>query len=99
MKWLRISLFASLLLLALAAPALAAGQVRPQGQGAYLYGTPPRYQIFYAPKPYGGLIMVDTKDGSSYQRVIVNTKKGIEIRWLKLKQVDGIPAGETILWN
>lgn len=98
MKWLCLTL-AALLLLAFSVPALAAGQVRPQGQGAYLYGTPPRYQIFYAPKPYGGLIMVDTKTGTSFQRVIVNTKKGIEIRWLKLKQVESIPAGETILWN
>ena len=98
MKWL-CSTLAALLLLAMSIPVLAAGQVRPQGQGAYLYGTPPRYQIFYAPKPYGGLIMVDTKTGTSFQRVIVNTKKGIEIRWLKLKQVENIPAGETILWN
>ena len=82
-----------------ALPALAAGPIKSQSSGAYLYGTPPRYQIFYAPKPYGGLIMVDTKTGASWQRVIVNTPKGIEIRWLKLKQVESIPAGETILWN
>lgn len=98
MKWLMLTL-AALLMLTLAAPVLAAPPVKAQGQGNYLYGTPPRFQIFFAPKPYGGPIMVDTQTGMSFQRVIVNTPKGIAIRWLKLKQVDSIPDGQTIMWN
>ena len=64
-----------------------------------MYGAPPRFQIFTAPNPYGGLLMLDTQTGTSYQRVIVNTPQGIEIRWLKLKMIESIPGGQTILWH
>lgn len=88
-----------LMLLCLVAPVWAAGPMPDQGKAKYLYGTPPRFQIFTAPNPYGGLLMLDTQTGVSYQRVIVNTPQGIEIRWLKLKTIESIPPGQTILWN
>ncbi len=87
-------------LLALASPALAAPpSVTPQGSALSLYSPAPRFQIFQAPRPYGGMIMVDTKTGESWQRVIVNTPKGIQIRWWKLPRVTDIPEGQTILWD
>lgn len=99
----RITL-ASLLLLALlicTAPALAAPPgVTPQGGALSLYSPPPRYQIFQAPKPYGGMLMMDTQTGKSWQRVIVNTPQGIRIRWVELPRMEKFPTGnETILWN
>ncbi|MCB2192092.1 MAG: hypothetical protein KQI62_11035 [Deltaproteobacteria bacterium] len=98
------AMFACLLLLALlacAVPAMAAPPgVTPQGDALSLYSPPPRYQIFQAPKPYGGMLMVDTKSGKSWQRVIVNTPQGIRIRWVELPRVEKFPSGnETILWN
>lgn len=96
---LSVVVLALALLFCLTMPALAEAPVPGAGQGAYLYGTPPRYQIFFAPKPYGGLLMVDTKTGVSWQRIIVNSAKGVEIRWLKLRQVESVPQNESILWN
>ncbi|MCB2226527.1 MAG: hypothetical protein KQH53_07590 [Desulfarculaceae bacterium] len=94
---------ALILVLALltAAPALAAPpSVTPQGSALSLYSPAPRFQIFQAPRPYGGMLMVDTKTGQSWQRVIVNTPQGIQIRWVELKRVDKFPTGnETILWD
>jgi len=91
---------ALLSLLVMATPALAAPpSVTPQGGALSLYSPAPRYQIFQAPRPYGGMIMVDTKTGESWQRVIVNTPKGIQIRWWKLPRVTDIPEGQTILWD
>ncbi|MCF8031551.1 MAG: hypothetical protein K9K66_01845 [Desulfarculaceae bacterium] len=96
----RIFSLALLLALLAAAPALAAPPVvTPQGGALSLYSPAPRYQIFQAPRPYGGMLMMDTKTGQSWQRIIVNTPQGIQIRWLKLPQVEGINEGETILWN
>jgi hypothetical protein len=96
--------FACFILLALltcAAPAMAAPpQVAPQGGAVSLYSPPPRYQVFEAPKPYGGMLMVDTQSGKSWQRIIVNTPQGIRIRWFELPRVDKFPMGdETIMWN
>jgi hypothetical protein len=80
--------------LLLAAPAAA----QTAKQGAAWSCPPARFQIFEAPKPYGGLLMVDTQTGESWQRIIVNTKQGIAIRWMKLER-GGPGPGETILWN
>jgi hypothetical protein len=92
-KAMLMMLLAGLLLLA--APAAAA----PAKQGFAGWSCPPpRFQIFEAPKPYGGLLMVDTQSGESWQRIIVNTKDGISIRWMKLER-GGPGPGETILWN
>lgn len=94
-----ISLSLALLMtLALALPVFARAQQMPQGAGGWCNCPPPRFQIFTAPKPYGGLLMVDTKTGDSFQRIIVNTPKGIEIRWLKL-EVKSLQKGESVLWN
>lgn len=89
-----------LMLLALAAaPAWAQRPPRPAQPSypnAYVY--PPRFQIYEAPRPYGGLVMLDTQTGETYQRVVVNTPHGIAIRWIK---TDKTPPkkGETILWQ
>ncbi|BEQ14974.1 hypothetical protein [Desulfoferula mesophila] len=93
--------FILLALLACAAPAMAAPpQAVPQGGAVSLYSPPPRYQIFEAPKPYGGMLMVDTQSGKSWQRIIVNTPQGIRIRWVELPRVDKFPTGnESIMWN
>ena len=64
-----------------------------------VYTQPPRFQIFTAPHPYGGLLMVDTKTGESWQRVIINTPKGISIRWMKLTKDEPFKKDETILWR
>ncbi len=64
----------------------------------YLVGEAPRFQIYEAPRPYGGLLMVDTKTGETWQRIIVTTPQGIAIRWLKLER-QGLQPGETILWD
>ncbi|MCA1905942.1 MAG: hypothetical protein LDL11_05050 [Desulfarculus sp.] len=71
----------------------------PAGGIAGVYASPPRFQIYEAPRPYGGLIMLDTQTGDSYQRVIVNTAQGIEIRWIKLDRSKGVQPNETILWE
>ncbi len=86
------------LLLVFSLPALAGLQQNPMGGAGWYNCPPPRFQIFMAPKPYGGLIMLDTKTGESFQRIIVNTKHGIAIRWMKL-EVKGLQPGESILWN
>lgn len=86
-----------LLLLSAGAAAQTPPQT-PEGMG-WVYGPPPRFQIYQAPRPYGGLIMLDSKTGDTYQRVIVNTQAGIAIRWLKLPRVDAIPQGETVIWD
>ena len=89
-----------LMLLAVAAPSWGAPPVAtPQGGALSLYSPAPRYQVFQAPRPYGGMIMMDTHTGDSWQRVIVNTPKGIQIRWLKLPRVTDIPDGQTIMWD
>lgn len=77
-----------------------AQKARPGSAGGYggWCSAPPRFQIFYAPRPYGGMIMVDTKTGDSWQRIIVNTPKGIQVRWMKLDR-QGPRPGETILWD
>ncbi|MCB2185177.1 MAG: hypothetical protein KQJ78_02085 [Deltaproteobacteria bacterium] len=89
------------LVLATALPALAeTALLRPQGGGNNnCWCPPPRFQIYQAPRPYGGMLMVDTQTGATYQRVIVNSKGGISIRWLKLPLVEQIPPTETILWE
>lgn len=81
-----------------AVPALAGLQQKPVGGAGWCNCPPPRFQIFMAPKPYGGLILLDTKTGESYQRIIVNTKQGIAIRWMKL-QMKGPQPGESIMWD
>lgn len=60
---------------------------------------PARFQIFHATGRYGGLIMLDTKTGESYQRVIVNTTSGISIKWMKLERVPKITEQQTIVWD
>ncbi|MFZ5587826.1 MAG: hypothetical protein ACOZHQ_18060 [Thermodesulfobacteriota bacterium] len=85
-------------LTALPAVGLAAEAKAPGGAGG-VYVSPPRYQIFEAPRPYGGLIMLDTQTGDSFQRVIVNTQQGIEIRWIRLDRQKGVQPNETILWE
>ncbi|MFH1057688.1 MAG: hypothetical protein V1797_03280 [Pseudomonadota bacterium] len=83
-----------------ALPALGlAAEARTPGGAGGVYATPPRFQIFEAPRPYGGLIMLDTQTGESFQRVIVNTPQGIEIRWIKLERMKGMQPNETILWE
>ncbi len=87
-------------LLALSAPVLAdsAGKA-PAGGMPGVYVSPPRFQIYEAPRPYGGLVMLDTQTGESFQRVIVNSPAGIEIRWIRLDRQKGIREGEAILWD
>lgn len=103
-KRLLTLLLAAAILLGLAFFAWAtppARQLRPVGAppGGWTYCcNPPRFQIFQAPSPYGGLIMLDTKTGESWQRIIVNTPKGISIRWMKLER-RGPGKGESILWQ
>ena len=96
---LSILLLLSVLFLAAPAPAMAqAAQIKAFNDSAW-YCPPPRFQIFNAPKPYGGLMMIDTQTGQSWQRIKVNTPKGIRVRWLKVPMVDEIPDGQTILWD
>ena len=97
-KTIIVGLLISLVCLGL--PAFAKSQAQsPQKGFAGFYCTPPRFQIFEAPRPYGGLLMVDTQTGESYQRVILNTAQGIQIRWLKLERMTAPKPGETILWE
>ncbi len=72
-------------------PPLAGGY--PPG---YVY--PPRFQIYQAPDPYGGLVMLDTQTGVTYQRVVVSTPQGIRIRWMKVERKPP-QKGEKILWK
>ncbi len=88
-----------LILIAMAAPSYAQSVPRPKQAYPGFYSQPPRFQIFTAPKPYGGLMMVDTKTGDSWQRVIVNTEKGITIRWIRLPKDQPLKENETILWQ
>lgn len=83
----------------LALPPLAQAETKAPGGVGGVYASPPRFQIFEAPRPYGGLIMLDTQTGESFQRVIVNTAQGIEIRWIRLDRQKGILPNETILWE
>jgi hypothetical protein len=94
------ALAAMMLLLGLAAGVSAKDpgpQVRSQYPG--FYSTPPRFQIFRASGARGGLIMVDTQQGDSWQRVVVNTPKGIAIRWIELPKVKQLKPGETVIWE
>jgi hypothetical protein len=96
-KTLLATLIAALLVATLALPALA--QQSPARKGFLGFTCePPRFQIFEAPNPYGGLIMMDTKTGTSWQRIIVNSPKGIQIRWLPLER-GGPKEGEAIIWQ
>ena len=71
----------------------------PAGGITGVYASPPRFQIYEAPRPYGGLIMLDTQTGDSFQRVIVNTPQGIDIRWIKLDRTKGVQPNESVLWE
>lgn len=96
-----LAVFMLLAVLCLATPTTVmaqAAQVKAFNDSAW-YCPPPRFQIFNAPKPYGGLMMIDTKTGQSWQRIKVNTTKGIRVRWLKVPMVDELPDGQTILWD
>ena len=97
----KIILFALLVsLVCLSLPASAQSPAKSFKRGfADCYCPPPRFQIFDAPRPYGGLLMVDTQTGETHQRVIVNTPKGIQIRWLKVERMTAPKPGETILWE
>ncbi len=90
-----------ILISCLSLPALAQSPAKSaKADFAGCYCPPPRFQIFQAPKPYGGMIMVDTQSGQSWQRVIVNTPEGIRIRWVELPRVQKFPVGnETIMWD
>jgi hypothetical protein len=92
-----LALSATLLWPATALARGPAGPLPPAGYTAWCV-KPPRFQIFQAPKPYGGLLMVDTQTGESWQRIVVNTPKGIAIRWMKLER-KGVAPGESILWD
>lgn len=96
-KPLLIMIVSMLLAAALALPALA--QQSPARKGYVGFSCePPRFQVFEAPNPYGGLIMLDTKTGASWQRIIVNSPQGIQIRWLPLER-GGPKEGEAIIWQ
>ncbi len=96
-KPILIALLGGLLIAALALPALA--QNTPARKGFVGFSCePPRFQVFEAPNPYGGLIMMDTKTGESWQRIIVNSPAGIQIRWLPLAR-GGAKEGESIIWQ
>ncbi|KIX14068.1 hypothetical protein X474_10565 [Dethiosulfatarculus sandiegensis] len=102
MKKIIIPLLA-LTLLTLAGYAWAKGPVQaPMRGSACNCCAPPRFQIFQAPKPYGGLLMVDTQTGETYQRIIVNTTNaatgGIDIRWMKIEK-KGPQKNETVFWD
>lgn len=97
-KTLVIAAICGLLAVALALPALAQDK-SPARKGFVGFSCePPRYQVFEAANPYGGLIMIDTKTGASWQRIIVNSPQGIQIRWMPLER-GGAKAGEAIIWQ
>lgn len=98
MKRLTLTIFMAAFLILGALISSAAAQQRPRGSQMGWYCPAPRYQIFQAPNPYGGMLMLDTQTGQSWQRVIVNTPKGVAIRWIKLHRREPGP-GETILWG
>jgi len=60
---------------------------------------PPRFQIYEAPGQYGGLLLVDGKTGDTHQRVVVNGKDGVSIRWMKIPRDLPLQKGESILWG
>ncbi len=97
-KTILIAITCGLLAAALALPALA--QQRSPARKGFVGFTcePPRFQVFEAANPYGGLIMMDTKTGESWQRIILNSPKGIQIRWLPLER-GGAKEGEAIIWQ
>lgn len=82
-------------------PAAAARQAVPLPAvgGPYYYTTPPRFQIFHAPGAFGGLIMVDTKTGETFQRVTISTPKGVVIKWMKLDKMDKLGPEESLQWQ
>jgi len=85
----------------LGAGVAAAGNLpQPPLAGGYPpgYVYPPRFQIYQAPEPYGGLVMLDTQTGQTYQRVVVSTPQGIRIRWMKVERKPP-QKGEKILWK
>ena len=97
-KTLLVMIISGLLVAALSLPALAQ-QRSPARKGFVGFSCePPRFQVFEAANPYGGLIMMDTKTGESWQRIIVNSPKGIQIRWLPLER-GGPKEGEAIIWQ
>ncbi|WP_449246899.1 hypothetical protein [Desulfarculus baarsii] len=93
-------IMAAMLIIALAAaePSWAGPENRSLNPGGACC-APPRFQIFEAPKPYGGLIMVDTQTGQSWQRIKINTPAGIRVRWLKVPMIEDLPQGQVILWD
>lgn len=97
-KTILIAVFSGLLIAALALPALAQQETPARKGFAGFSCEPPRFQIFEAANPYGGLIMMDTKTGKSWQRIIVNSPQGIQIRWMPLEQ-GGAKDGEAIIWQ
>jgi len=86
----------------LAAPAALMAQDRktdpPQKGYAGWYCPAPRFQVFEADRPYGGLVMMDTQTGQSWQRVVVNSKDGIRVLWMPIP-MKGPQAGESIIWD
>jgi hypothetical protein len=97
-KTLVVAAICGLLVVALALPALAQDKT-PARKGFVGFSCePPRFQVFEAPNPYGGLIMLDTKTGASWQRIIVNSPQGIQIRWMPLER-GGPNQGEAIIWQ
>lgn len=74
------------------------GPVAPDGPAAY-YCSPPRFQIYHAPGQFGGMLLVDSKTGVTYQRVIVATPNGIDIRWMKIEKFKTLGPNETIQWQ
>ncbi|KMY67229.1 hypothetical protein AAU61_10115 [Desulfocarbo indianensis] len=95
-RTLGLLLACALLFAALALPVRAEGPARKGFVGFTC--EPPRFQVFEAPRPYGGLILLDTQTGESWQRVIINSQAGIQIRWMKLER-GGPKTGESIIWQ
>jgi hypothetical protein len=98
-KMFAFSFVVALLLAAAPGWATDSNPNSPAKQGSVWCGEAPRFQIFQASGRYGGLIMLDTRTGESYQRVITNTDAGIEIKWLRLERVKEMPANQVIIWE
>lgn len=96
-RWIVVAL--ALTAMSLCAPAAWARSDPQSLNPGGLCCAPPRFQIFEAPKPYGGLMMVDTQTGQTWQRIKVNTAAGIRVRWLKVPMVDDLPQGQAIFWD